>query len=90
MADKIAEKAPEKAKKEKKEKKNGFFKKASHFFKDFRSEVKKIVWPTKKQVVNNTIVVFVAMGVVGAAIWIIDFVLGALRALSLGLEIFPK
>ena len=63
MADKIAEKAPEKAKKEKK--KNGFWKKVSHFFKDFRSEVKKIVWPTKKQVVNNTIVVFVAMGVVG-------------------------
>ena len=61
MADKIAEKAPEKAKKEKK--KNGFWKKVSHFFKDFRSEVKKIVWPTKKQVVNNTIVVFVAMGV---------------------------
>ena len=90
MADKIAEKAPEKAKKEKKEKKTGFWKKVSHFFKDFRSEVKKIVWPTKKQVVNNTIVVFVAMGVVGVAIWIIDFALGALRALSLGLEIFPK
>lgn len=86
MADKIAEKAPEKAKKEKK--KNGFWKKVSHFFKDFRSEVKKIVWPTKKQVVNYTIVVFVAMGVVGVAIWIIDFILGALRALSLGLPIF--
>lgn len=86
MADNIAEKAPEKAKKEKKEKKNGFFKKVSRFFKDFRSEVKKIVWPTKKQVVNNTIVVFVAMGVVGAAIWIIDYVLGLLRALSLGIS----
>ena len=87
MADNIAEKAPEKAKKEKKEKKNGFFKKVSRFFKDFRSEVKKIVWPTKKQVVNNTIVVFVAMGVVGAAIWIIDYVLGLLRTLSLGLPL---
>ena len=86
MADNIAEKAPEKAKKEKKEKKNGFFKKVSRFFKDFRSEVKKIVWPTKKQVVNNTIVVFVEMGVVGAAIWIIDYVLGLLRALSLGIS----
>ena len=87
MADKIAEKAPEKAKKEKKEKKNGFWKKVSHFFKDFRSEAKKIVWPSKKQIVNNTIVVFVAMGVIGAAIWIIDFVLSTLRQLSLGLPI---
>ncbi len=88
MADKVAEKAPEKAKKEKKQKKNGFLKKVSHFFKDFRSEVKKIVWPTKKQVINNTIVVFVAMGVVGVAIWIIDFILGLLRQLSLGLPLF--
>ena len=88
MADKIAEKTPEKAKKDKK--KVGFFKKISRYFKDFRSEVKKVVWPTRKQVVNNTIVVFVAMGVVGAAIWLIDFALSALRALSLGLPVFPK
>jgi len=82
MADKIAAKAPEKAKKEKKE---GVFKKLSRFFKDFRSEAKKITWPAKKQVINNTIVVFVAMGVVGAAIWIIDALLGLLRQLTLGM-----
>ena len=82
MADKIAAKAPEKAKKEKKD---GIFKKLSRYFKDFRSEAKKIVWPAKKQVINPTIVVFVAMGVVGAAIWIIDAVLGWLRQLTLGM-----
>ena len=65
-----------------------FFKRVAKFFRDCKGEMKKIVWPTKKQVVNNTIVVFVAMGVVGVAIWIIDFALGALRALSLGLPIF--
>ncbi len=82
MADKIAAKAPEKAKKEKK---NGLFKRFSRFFKDFRSEAKKIVWPSKKQLVNNTVVVFIAMFLVGAAIWIIDALLGLLRNLSLGI-----
>ena len=82
MAEKSTAKAPEKAKKEKKE---GVFKKLSRFFKDFRSEAKKIVWPSKKQVINNTIVVFVAMGICGAAIWVIDFALGYLRQLTLGI-----
>ena len=78
MADKVAEKAPEKAKKEKKQKKNGFLKKVSHFFKDFRSEVKKIVWPTKKQVINNTIVVLVMMLIVGIFIWGVDAIMSLL------------
>ena len=82
MADKIAEKAPEKAKKEKKA---GLFARLSRSFKDFRSEAKKIVWPSKKQIINNTIVVFITMGVVGAAIWIIDAVLVLLRQFSLGI-----
>ena len=28
-----------------------------HFWRDFRAELKKVIWPTKKQLVNNTIVV---------------------------------
>ncbi|WP_040197833.1 preprotein translocase subunit SecE [Candidatus Soleaferrea massiliensis] len=42
-------------------------------FKDLRGEVKKVVWPTKKQVVNNTIVVLVTMLAVGIVIWLLDF-----------------
>ena len=26
-----------------------------HFFKDFKAELKKVIWPTPKQLVNNTI-----------------------------------
>ncbi len=45
---------------------------AIKFIKDLRAEVKKIVWPTKKQVINNTSVVIVAMLASGAFIWAID------------------
>ena len=36
-----------------------FFKGLGKRFKDIKSEMKKIVWPTKSQVINNTIVVIV-------------------------------
>ena len=40
------------------------------YFKDVRSEFKKVVWPSRKQVVNNTIVVIVSLIVSGIAIWL--------------------
>lgn len=51
-----------------------FIKKFARFFKDLKSEFKKIVWPTKKQVMNNTGVVLAFMGVTAVAIWGVDFV----------------
>ncbi len=47
-------------------------KKFGKFFKDLKAEWKKIVWPTKKQVGNNTGVVLLAMAVSGLFIWGID------------------
>ena len=82
MAEQMEKKAPEKAKPAKK--KDGFLKKASRFFKDLRSEVKKVVWPTRKQVFKNTVVVLVAMGAVGVVIWVLDALLTLLRGLLLG------
>ncbi|HBN11387.1 MAG TPA: preprotein translocase subunit SecE [Ruminococcus sp.] len=35
--------------------------KVTKYFRDLRSEFKKVVWPTKKQVVNNTLVVLVTI-----------------------------
>ena len=67
-----------------KTKKKGFFAKRWQSIKDMRSEMKKVVWPTKKQLVNNTIVVVVTMLVVGAFIWVLDLGLGALVSLVLG------
>ena len=42
------------------------------FFKEVKSEMKKVVWPTKKQIVNNTLIVFAAVAVIGVFIWVLD------------------
>ncbi len=54
------------------------------YFKDARSEFKKVVWPSRKQVFNNTVVVIVAMVVSGIAIWGMDSIFVALIKLILG------
>ncbi len=54
------------------------------YFKDARSEFKKVVWPSRKQVINNTIVVLVSMVVSGLAIWGMDTVFMFLIKLMLG------
>jgi len=43
------------------------------FFKDMKSELKKVVWPTRSQLFNNTGVVLVFILVIGVAIWILDY-----------------
>lgn len=48
------------------------------FFRGYASEFKKIVWPTRKQVINNTIVTIVMVIIVGLFIALLDFGLGAL------------
>jgi len=48
------------------------------FVKDIRNELKKVIWPTKKQLVNNTITVLFVCLVVGAIIWVLDFGLARL------------
>lgn len=45
---------------------------------DYKSELKKIVWPGLNDVVKNTIVVLVICLIIGAFIWLFDFGLGSL------------
>lgn len=54
------------------------------FFRDTRSEFKKISWPSKKQVWNNTLIVLVTVLVFGVVVWGLDFVLSSLRDLMIG------
>ena len=54
------------------------------FFRDNKSEVKKIVWPSFRDVIKNTITVLVMCLVIGILIWAIDFGLGQLLNLILG------
>jgi len=42
------------------------------WFREMRSELKKVVWPTPKQIVNNTFVALSVMVVAAIAIWALD------------------
>ena len=48
--------------------------KTKKFFRELRSELKKVVWPTPKQVLKNALVVLACVLVVGIFIWLFDFV----------------
>lgn len=53
----------------------------ARFFRELKSECKKIVWPGFPSVVKNTIIVLVVCLVIGAGIWIVDFLLSQLLGL---------
>ena len=56
----------------------------SKFFRDQRSEIKKIVWPSKKQVLNNTGIVLIVAALAAVVVGGFDWVLGRLVTLFLG------
>ena len=43
-----------------------------HFFKDFKAELKKVIWPTPKQVVNNTIAVITIVIIASVIVFALD------------------
>ena len=43
------------------------------WFREMKSELKKVVWPNKKTVLKNTGTVLLCSLIVGAVIWIFDF-----------------
>ena len=57
-----------------KKEKRGVFKRIVGFFKEVKVETfKRIIWPTPKQTLNNTIVVLVTVLVVGVFVWLLDY-----------------
>ena len=48
--------------------------KKRHFFKDFKVELKRVVWPTFKQVVNNTKAVIAIVLIIAAIVFALDVV----------------
>ena len=51
-------------------------KKFVKFFKDIRNELKRVIWPTRDQLVKSTISVLAICLVIGAVIWVADAVIG--------------
>ena len=44
------------------------------FFKDFKAELKKVIWPTPKQLVKNTIAVVVIVAITATIVFVLDVV----------------
>ena len=53
-------------------KKLSFGKKVAKWWREMKSELKKVVWPTKKTIVNNTAVALVVMAISAIVIWGFD------------------
>ena len=57
-------------------KKQNVFKRIGRWFREMRSELKKVVWTSKSQMINNILVVLACVVVVGVFIWVFDAVAG--------------
>ncbi len=49
-----------------------FLKRVAKWHREFRSEIKKVVWPTPKQTATNTGVALAMMAVSAVALWLFD------------------
>ena len=56
------------------------------WFREMKSELKKVVWPNKKTVLKNTGIVLMCSLAIGACIWIFDF--AAVSVVDLILNLF--
>ncbi len=65
-------------------KKEGLVTRVKKGAKATKSELKKVVWPTRKQLVNNTLIVIAAVVVIGLIIFGLDSLFTTLASLILG------
>ena len=54
------------------EKKPGFFKRIGKWFREMKSELKKVVWPSRKELTKNSTVSLVMMVISAIVIWGFD------------------
>ena len=45
-----------------------------HFMKDFKAELKRVNWPTPKQLINNTVAVITVVLITAVIVFVLDFV----------------
>ncbi len=63
------------------DKKPNVFARIKNWFIDMKAELKRVVWPSFKKVRQNTLVVLIFVLVVGAVIWILDWLFSGAMAL---------
>ncbi len=54
------------------EKKPGFFKRIGKWFREMRSELKKVIWPSSKTLTNNTLIAVGVMLATAVVLWGFD------------------
>lgn len=64
-------------------KKQSILQRLHKWLRDFRSEVKKVIWPTRHDVIKNTVAVFFMCLILGGLIWLFDWGVSALMDLLL-------
>ena len=90
MADKKAAKTASQAQSDKKKKTSffgkvkNFFKGIAKYFKDTKSELKKVVWPSKKDVKTNTITVIAVVVAAAIVLIVLDLIFGGAIQLLIG------
>ena len=75
-AAKRAAKAEKRALAEQENKKAGLLARIALFFRQVVAELKKVIWPNKRELVNYTWVVLIFVVLMGAFIWVLDFAFG--------------
>ena len=60
------------------------FSRLAKYFRDVKSEMKKVVWPGKKQIINNTIVVLVVVAIASVVTLALDTGFITLLKLAIG------
>jgi len=58
--------------------KENVFRRIERFFREVWSELSKVLWPSKQDVVNNTVVVMGVLMVFGSCVWVLDSLLQSL------------
>lgn len=71
-AGKKAEKKPEKKVEKKAEKKPGIFRRLLNYLGDVRSEMRRVVWPSKEELKSYSVAIIAMLIVFGVIIWLVD------------------
>lgn len=53
------------------------------FLKGVRSELKKVIWPNRKELINNTVIVIISVVLVTFSLWVLDSAFGFLLNLMI-------
>mgnify|MGYP000475256911 FL=1 len=61
-----------------------FFKGIGKYFKDTKSELKKVVWPSKADIRTNTVVVLVTVAIAAVVMIALDAIFGGILGLIIG------